>query len=121
VNNCKFDIFIHLIFLHHRPLSFRFWTKNYKLKLFTQKKSSRSVDMFLTLERKPSFPIPKAMLDKSKDDDNDVKMDDNQSDSKMSFGYEEDNLSYAVDTGDNVIHSDQESSDDDKSDTSKHR
>ncbi len=61
------------------------------------------------------------MLDKGKDYDNNVEMDDNQSDSKMSSGDEEDNLSYAVNTGDNDIHSDQESSDDDKSDTSKHR
>ncbi len=77
--------------------------------------------MFLTPERKPSFPIPKVTLDKGKDDNNDVNMDDNQSDSKMISGDEEDNLSYAVDTGDNSIHSDQESSDNDKSDTSKHR
>ncbi len=61
------------------------------------------------------------MLDKGKDDDSDVEIDDNRSDSKMSSGYEEDNLSYVVDTGNNGINSDQESSYDDKSDTSKHR
>ena len=48
-------------------------------------------------------------------------MDGNQSDSKMSPGDEEDNLSFAVDSEDNGIHSDQESFDDDKSDKSKHR
>ena len=79
------------------------------------------VDRFSTPERKPSFPMPKVLLDKGKDDDNDVEMDDNQSDSKMSSGDEEENLSYAVNTGDNGIHSDREYSDDDKSDTSKHR
>ena len=76
--------------------------------------------MFLTQERKPSFPIPKVTIDKGKDDNSNVKMDGKRSDSK-SFGDEEDNLSYAVNTGDNSIHSDKEFSDDDKSDTSKHR
>jgi hypothetical protein len=77
--------------------------------------------MFLNLERKPSFPIPKVKLDKGKDDKNNVKMDDKQSDSKMSSEDEEDNISFVVDVGYISIHSYQESSDNDKSDTSKHR
>ena len=48
--------------------------------------------MFLTTERKPSFHIPNVTLDKVKDDDNDVEMDDNQSNRKMISGDEEDNL-----------------------------
>ncbi len=73
--------------------------------------------MFSTPERKPSFSIQKVRLDKGKDDDNYVEMDDNHGDIKMSSRNEDDNLSYVVDTGDNGIQSDQESSDDDKSDT----
>ena len=78
--------------------------------------------MFSTPERKSSFQVPRVSLDKGKqDDDNDVEMDGNQSDSKMSPGDEEDNLSFAADSEDNGIHSDQESFGDDKSDKSKHR
>jgi hypothetical protein len=41
-----------------------------------KKKSSRLVYMFLTPERKPSFPIQKVMLDKGEYDNNDVMMND---------------------------------------------
>ncbi len=87
VNNQKFDIFIHLIFFSSSTSLIPILDKKLQIETFhATKKSSRLVDMFLTPERKPSFPIPKVMLDKGKDDDNNVEMDDNQSDSKMSSG-----------------------------------